>query len=305
MRPPISAAGARAGRGRSVGAMLGYEVVAHNTATASLNKIHDDEVARRYGFSGGLVPGVDVYAYMTRVPAEAWGTEWLARGTMRARFLSPVYEGEAVRVVPGDPVESPAGVTVGLELRNADGETCAVGQAGLPVAQPAPAPSGPAPVARVTWPVVEPAVEPPEAAPEVLAPGTPLAVAPHRFGADRAGEYLAEVRETLPLYAAARVAHPGWLLRDANYVLSSNVVLGPWIHVESVTEHHATVGDGDTVVARATVTGEWERKGHRFVSLDVGLLVQDGDGGDGSERLAARVAHTAIYRPRAAVPSAP
>jgi hypothetical protein len=281
--------------------MLGYEVVAHNTATASLNKIHDDEVARRYGFSGGLVPGVDVYAYMTRVPAEAWGTDWLARGTMRARFRSPVYEGEAVRVVPGDPVESRAGVTVGLELRNAAGETCAVGEAGLPAAPPAP-PS--APVAGVTWPVVAPAAERPEAAPEVLAPGTALAIAPHRFVADRAGEYLAEVRETLPLYAAARVAHPGWLLRDANYVLSSNVVLGPWIHVESVTEHHATVGDGDTVVARATVTREWERNGHRFVALDVGLLVQVGDGGDGGERLVARVAHTAIYRPRAVVPSA-
>jgi hypothetical protein len=282
--------------------MLGYEVVAHNTATASLNKIHDDEVARRYGYSGGLVPGVDVYAYMTRVPAEAWGTDWLARGTMRARFRSPVYEGEAVRVVPGDPVESRAGVTVGLELRNAAGETCAVGEAGLPAAPPASAP-----VAGVTWPVVAPALERPEAAPEVLAPGTALAIAPHRFVADRAGEYLAEVRETLPLYAAARVAHPGWLLRDANYVLSSNVVLGPWIHVESVTEHHATVGDGDTVVARATVTREWERNGHRFVALDVGLLVQDGDGSDGGgggERLVARVAHTAIYRPRAVVPSA-
>jgi hypothetical protein len=284
--------------------MLGYEVVAHNTATASLNKIHDDEVARRYGFSGGLVPGVDVYAYMTRVPAEAWGTDWLARGSMRARFRSPVYEGEAVRVVPGDPVESRAGITVGLELRNAAGEICAVGEAGLPAAPPAP-PS--APVAGVTWPVVAPATERPEAAPEVLAPGTALAIAPHRFVADRAGEYLAEVRETLPLYAAARVAHPGWLLRDANYVLSSNVVLGPWIHVESVTEHHATVGDGDTVVARATVTREWGRNGHRFVALDVGLLVQVGDGsngGDGGERLVARVAHTAIYRPRAALPSA-
>jgi hypothetical protein len=152
--------------------------------------------------------------------------------------------------------------------------------------------------------VVAPAAERPEAAPEVLAPGTALAIAAHRFVADRAGEYMAEVRETLPLYAAARVAHPGWLLRDANYVLSSNVVLGPWIHVESVTEHHATVGDGDTVVARATVTREWERNGHRFVALDVGLLVQVGDGGDGGERLVARVAHTAIYRPRAVVPSA-
>ncbi len=265
--------------------MRGYEVVAHNTATTSLNKIHDDEVARRYGFGGGLVPGVDLYAYMTRVPAEAWGTDWLSRGSMRARFLSPVYEGEQVQVVPGEPVESPEERIVGLELRNGAGTACAVGQAGLRI-RPEPDPDA-------TWPTVAPAADPPVASPQALAPGTPLALAAHRFLADRAGEYLTDVREELPLYADARVAHPGWLLRDANYVLSSNVVLGPWIHVESVTQHHAAVRDGETVQARATVTREWEHKGHRFVELDVGLFVDD-------DRLAARIVHTAIYRPRPA-----
>jgi hypothetical protein len=51
------------------------------------------------------------------------------------------------------------------------------------------------------------------------------------------------------------------------------------------------VPDGAVVDARATVTREWEHKGHRFVALDVGLFA------DGA--LAARVAHTAIYEPRA------
>jgi acyl dehydratase len=227
---------------------------------------------------------VDVYAYMTRVPAEAWGVDWLARGSMRARFLSPVYDGDEVEVVTGEPAASPTGQVVGLELRDSAGRTCAVGEAGLPVE--------PERLPDLAWPAAAPAVEPPPASPEALRPGTALALAAHRFRADRAGDYLAEVREQLPLYADAGVAHPGWLLRDANYVLSSNVVLGPWIHVESVTHHHAAVRDGDTVDARATVTREWERKGHRFVELDVGLFV-------GGDRLAARVAHTAIYRPRA------
>lgn len=38
------------------------EIVAFNTAHASENRIHDDATAKRYGFAGGLVPGVDVYA---------------------------------------------------------------------------------------------------------------------------------------------------------------------------------------------------------------------------------------------------
>ncbi|HZM40916.1 MAG TPA: hypothetical protein VFB94_17475 [Acidimicrobiales bacterium] len=261
-----------------------YRLRAHNTATASTNRIHDDTVAREYGFGGGLVPGVDVYAYMTHVPAEAWGEDWLARGTMRARFLTPVYDGDEIVVLPGEPVlDAGGGTSVALEVRNAAGDTCATGEAGLPAeGVPAPPPH---------WSVVEPAPDPPPASPEALVPGTALGLDAHRFVADRAGEYLADVRETLPLYQARQVAHPGWLLRDANYVLSRNVVLGPWIHVESVVQHHAAVGDGEVVATRATVTREWEHKGHRFVELDVGVL-----GGDGG--VAAQIRHTAIYRPR-------
>src|SRR6478736_174193 len=47
-----------------------YRVQAYNTAKQSENKKHDDTVAKRFGFSGGLVPGVDVLAYMVH-PAVA------------------------------------------------------------------------------------------------------------------------------------------------------------------------------------------------------------------------------------------
>ena len=265
--------------------MREYRLRAHNTATASTNRIHDDTVAREYGFGGGLVPGVDVYAYMTHVPAEAWGWDWLARGTMRARLLAPVYEGDEVVVAPGKPaVDAAGGTAVALEVRNAAGAVCATGEAGLPaegVAAPGPG----------RWREAEPVTDPPVASPEVLAPGTALGLGAHRFVAGEAGEYLAAVRETLPLYPDRRAAHPGWLLRDANYVLSRNVVLGPWIHVESVVQHHSPVADGEPVRTCATVTREWEHKGHRFVELDVGVFAGEG-------RMAAQVTHTAIYRPR-------
>jgi acyl-coenzyme A thioesterase PaaI-like protein len=264
-----------------------YRVLARNTATTSSNKIHDDAVARRYGFAGGLVPGVDVYAYMCHPPAEAWGLDWLERGSMRARFLAPVYEGEEVVIVADDLDATAGGRRMVLELRGPDGAVRATGEAQLPEEpQPAPPPSTPAD----DWPLVEQADDPPEASPASLAAGTALGLAPHGFHADQAVEYLAEIDEGLPLYADHRIAHPGWLLRDANRVLSANVRLGPWIHVESVTQHHGVVHDGDIVTTRARVNREWERKGHRFVELDVGTL--DGD------RLVAHVLHTAIYRPR-------
>ncbi len=215
--------------------MLGYTVVAHNTATTSTNKIHDDAVAQQLGFRGGLVPGVDVYAYLCHPPAAAWGLDWLERGTMRARFHQPVYDGRRVEITPS--------ADGALDLRDETGERCAAAVAGLtrdPTDPPDPA----------DWPDVPPVADPPPAAPEVLVPGTAFSLVAHGFRADRAHEYLADVREGLPLYVDHGVAHPGWLLRDANYVLSANVRLGPWIHVESVVQHLGLVHDGAEVTAR-------------------------------------------------------
>ena len=257
-----------------------YTVHAFNTATASQNKIHDDEVARRFGFRGGLVPGVDVYAYLTHVPAEMWGLDWLRRGTMSARFATPVYDGDDVEIT----AELSAPDTVALTLRDSQGSVCAKGEATLPEVAPSPPPD------PAEWPDVATPDDPPDASPTSLAPGTALALGEHTFVADRASEYLADVREDLPLYTDERVAHPGWLLRDANYVLSQSVRLGPWIHVGSTAQHLDLVRDGARVSARALVTSEWEHKGHRFVTLDV-LLLADA-------RPVARVEHTAIHTPR-------
>ena len=77
-----------------------YRVEAYNTATSSENKIHDDEVAQKFGFTGGLVPGVDVYAYLCHPPAVAWGEAWLREGTMSARFAKPAYDGELLTIEP-------------------------------------------------------------------------------------------------------------------------------------------------------------------------------------------------------------
>src|SRR5579885_2613473 len=109
-----------------------YRVVAFNTAHASENKIHDDATARRFGFSGGLVPGVDVYGYMTHMPVEHWGRSWLERGTADCRLYKPVYHGdEAVVTATG----ASGSLEITLESR---GARCATGIAGLPSVAPSP-----------------------------------------------------------------------------------------------------------------------------------------------------------------------
>jgi acyl dehydratase len=253
--------------------MLRYDVEAFNTSTASANKIHDDEIARQFGFRGGLVPGVDVYAYLTHLPVERWGVEWLQAGSLRARFVEPVYDGETVAVSMRD--------DGGLEVRDPRNSLCATGCATLGATDPVVVEHGgarPRPV--------------PPATPELLAPGTVLAPLELGFHADLAPAYLADVRETARCYRDLSVAHPGWLLRQANYVLTANVALGPWIHVESWVRNHRTVGDGERLEVRAAIRDEWERKGHRFVTLDVSILA--------SGEPAGSVEHTAIWRTRPA-----
>ena len=256
-----------------------WRVKAFNTATTSLNKIHDDDVARSFGFAGGLVPGVDVYAYLTHVPVERWGSPFLERGAMSARFHRPVYDGDEVTI---EAVEDGDGLS--LTLFDHRGETCATATAVLPVTVPdSPlvddVPAGPLPA------------DPPPASAKLFGSRPALGSLEFGFHAEHAPSYLHDVGETLAIYEDERVAHPGWLLRSANYVLTSNARLGPWIHVSSSVQHHALVHDGDEVSTRARVLDDFERKGHKFVVLDVLMIAN-------FTTPVMRVEHTAIYEPR-------
>src|ERR1700754_4195607 len=112
-------------------ALTPHTVSAYNLAKNSENKMHDDSVARRFGFQGGLVPGVDVFAYMSHMPVAKWGKAFLERGLMDGRFLKPVYDGETAIVTAE---EANGELTIKVESR---GELCATGRASMPSDTPA------------------------------------------------------------------------------------------------------------------------------------------------------------------------
>src|SRR5262249_29161942 len=151
---------------------------------------------------------------------EKWGIDWLERGTFSARFLQPVYDGETV-------VLETSTTDDGLALR-LTGDGVAALRATATATLPASLPPAPSVDALPFAPVPD---IPAPASPTPLAPDTLLGTLQFGFHADKAKPYLDDVRETSPLYARAAVAHPGWLLRSANFVLTANVKLGPWIHV--------------------------------------------------------------------------
>jgi acyl dehydratase len=254
-----------------------YRVEAHNTSKLSENKIHDDTVARRFGFGGGLVPGVDVLAYMMHLPVKKWGRAFLERGLIEARFVKPVYDGEIANVT-GE--ENDGVLSIAVESR---GELCANGTASLPAALPS--------LSIADYPSIAPMSERKPVDATSYEVGKWLGTVPGAWAGEAATEYLADVRERDPIYAREGLGHPGLLQRVMNKVLVDNAILGPWIHVGSRMQLLSAARSGDELTARARVTGNYEKKGHRFVELDA-LVVANG------RTPLAHCQHIAIYQPR-------
>lgn len=261
-----------------------YRVKARNTSTSSENKIHDDAVARRYGFRGGLVPGVTVYAYMTHPLVEAFGAAWLERGTAIAKFVKPVLDGEELTVSGTITGRDVKGVTATLVASTAASGECATLSATLPAGSPVP-------VNLALYPAAPLPAERPAATRTHLdsleALGTPVNI----YDDARAAEYLDKVTDALELYRGegARV-HPGFFLDQANRALDRNVKMSPWLHVGSAVRHLGGARVGERLATRGRVRSLFEKKGREFVELD--LVIVAGE----RARLAAHVLHTAIYR---------
>jgi len=258
--------------------MANRTLIAFNTATASDNKIHADDVASKFGFTGGLVPGVDVFAYLAQAPAARWGRAWLSEGAIAARFLKPVYDGDETRIVETE--EEGGALTLRVEAR---GDLCATGSARrvAPKAAPPGALGAGVLPARDTRP---------KASPESLPVGKVLGPLTETYWADVGHAHLENTRADLTLYDGGKIANPAFLLRRANYILAQNVRLGPWIHVESDVRLHGLVHDGEPFETRAEVVANDESKGHLIVTLDFTITTRGA--------LAMSGKHVAIYEPR-------
>lgn len=260
-----------------------HSVIGFNYAEDHDNKIHSDEVASQYGFKGGLVPGVGVYAYLTHPVIEAFGTEWLQRGAMTAKFLKPIYHGEEATVrttvVNIDPM------TLSLELSNPDGTLCAVGTASLPTSL---TPIHPANYPRRDLPALRPA-----ATIANLPVGTVLGSLDWSLNLSAlAAKFLGDMRATQSMFFGSEaVCHPAFYLAQANEILMANVRLGPWIHTGSEIQHFATPKDGAQLSLRGTVIEAIEKRGHEIVTLTLGLFAEE-------SQPIAYIRHTAIVRLR-------
>lgn len=264
-----------------------YRVSATPTHDAWENKIHEDGLAREFGFRGGLVPGVTVYSWMTRPVVAALGGAWLDHGTFSVRFAKPVYFGRPVTILASVAAHSRDEVTIQARAVNEEDEVCATATMGLPLGPMLPLPD------LAAYPAAPLPAERPPASRAYLAGRTVLGTPSLVLERGVMDAFLLKISETLPVYRGADApAHPGFYLDQANRALDRNVRVSPWIHVESHGQHLSVPRIGERLETRARVKNLFQGKGHEFVELDL-LLVTEG------ARPVAAIRHIAIYQLRA------
>ena len=267
-----------------------YRVSATPTHDPWENKIHEDGLARAFGFRGGLVPGVTVYSWMTHPVVAALGRAWLDHGTFSVRFAKPVYFGETVTVRASVAAHSKEEVTIQTRVVNDQDEVCATATMGLPLGPLVPLPD------PAAYPAAALPAERPPASRAYFEQRTVLGTPQLILERAVADAFLEKVRETLAMYRDPDgPAHPGMYLEQANRALDRNVRVSPWIHVESHGQHLSVPRVRERLETRAKVKNLFLGKGHEFVELDLLVLAE-------GARAVASIRHVAIYQVR---PSAP
>lgn len=260
-----------------------YRVRTHNASEQSENRMHSDEVARKFGFKGALVPGVTVFAHMTRPLVERFGEVWLARSISEVSFAKPAYEGDLLTVC----TQARAAGDYELVCSNEAGVELARMTSAIPAASPAID-------ERSETPPAAPLAERPLVTWDLMSVGTPFPALVWTPSLADNLQWCDDVRDDLPLYRSsdAPALHPGFVLRQANMVLRSRFNLPAWIHTGSRLVFHELLRVGPSYQVRAIPEEKWERKGHRFVRLYVAIRR--------GHATVAEVVHTAIFQPRAA-----
>jgi hypothetical protein len=270
-----------------VPAPASFSAEAFNQVPESENRIHGDEIARAYGFRGGLVPGVSVSACLLHPAAVAWGREWLERGQAHVVVHSPLYDSEPFRVEVVRASDADYEARLVVDAREA---LCATAEVTLPAAAPAP------PVRRGDALLARDA-ERPIASRDVMDHLRATGLRALRARWSESAEitrYLRDANAMAPVFRETGLANPGFVLGLSNWVLGRNVRMDAWLHLETTSQHYRAIEPGTELVVEAAIADLFEKKGHEFVDVDVAVFGANDDAAYASVRL------RAIYRLRAA-----
>lgn len=262
----------------------GWNGVAYNQVPDSKNQIHGDEMAKQFGFKGGLVPGVTVSAYLIHPAAEAFGMDYLNRGYAHCRINSPLYDEEQFQVEVTDQGDHSCSTCI---LRE-DGKPLATGEIAIKT-NPGPVPSPRGDEIGDKEAELPPATR--ENMQRLKTGGCKAFI--YRWSAEHAmSTYLRDRSLMAAVFAENGHANPSFVLGLSNWVLATNACMNPWVHMETRSQNYAAIPDGTKVLAEIAIRDLFEKKGHEFVDSDINVF--DADSG----RCFSSIQLRAIYRLR-------
>jgi acyl dehydratase len=260
-----------------------HQILALNDASESENRIHSDEIAAKYGFTGALVSGVNVFGYMTQPLVRAFGETFLQRGILDVIFLKPAYQDDLLTITTSEARTETSKRNCITSITNETGVLLAKLESWLPAELPPvnklanvqctnPPPSA---RAEIAWDLIE-----------LNKPAPSYSWCPSE---QENLEHVQVQRDNAPCYKGADAyIHPYFLLDACNQALMKMFILPAWIHVGSKITIRAPLTLGQTIEVRSVPIDKWERKGHQFIKLYIALLT--------AGSVAIEVEHTAIFK---------
>lgn len=239
-----------------------YRVLALNTDLDHENKAHGD-FAAQFGFVSGLVPGVNIYGYLTVPVVREYGSAWLNRGWMRLRLIKPFYDGEEVVVCASRHAEG-----IAIDAARASAEASVHDEA-----PPLPIFDHPLPAER------------PAPSSDNIYPGAMLGSFTKNL--QEAQNRIVDALQDPNDYSI--LAHPTVLLSLSNEILVKNFVLPFWIHTSSEVRTYRAARADETVTVCGRIRDAFPDKGHEYLIAETSVVDQEGI-------LLQHVTHVAIWK---------
>ena len=258
------------------------KIIALNDAQSSENKIHSDDIAAKYGFSGALVSGVNVFGYLSQPLISAYSEDCLSHGIMDVIFLKPAYHNDLLTITTENKdCNANERHHLSSAFNQAD-ELLAKLESWRPQELP--------PVNELAFVECEDQSEQRQEIhwdlihlrkPAALYDWSP-SVADNKLRVDAQ-------RDGAEIYQGENgFVHPYYLLDACNKALMRMFILPAWIHTGSRLISRQAIRAGQKIEVRAVPIQKWERKGHQFIKLYISMNAENG--------LALEVEHTAIFK---------
>ena len=258
------------------------QISAINDLESAENKIHSDDIAQKFGFTGALVSGTTVFAYLTQALVKVYGEQWLCRGLIDVVFLKPAYQDDLLSIHTENSEPADGQRHHLTSAYNEDGVLLARLESRDPAVLPPVNTLAGASGSATTGPRVEIAwklIHLQQAAPTWLWQPT----------ADDNQRCTDRQRDPALLYRGeAGFVHPYLLLAACNEALKRMFILPAWIHTASRMTSRQPVKLGRPITVHTVPIQKWERRGHQFIKLYIAMWIDDA--------VVLEVEHSAIFK---------